>query len=74
MKLAESKSHVIILFNYSEIGNERIFNMDALNYFVVNKLNVFASRFCFNDDVIMLIMNCRKQYKWKRGLSGNVWY
>lgn len=45
MKLAESKSHVIILFNYYEIGNERIFNMNTLNCFVVNKLNVFALRF-----------------------------
>lgn len=39
-ELTESKSHVIILFNYSEMGNKRIFNMDTLNYFMMNELNV----------------------------------
>lgn len=48
------------------MGNERIFNVDTLNSWMVNKLNVFAMRLFLNDNVSMLIINLRKTIKWKK--------
>lgn len=51
------------------MGSERTFSTDTLNYYMVNKLNIFFVEVFKNDNVSILIMNFRKNISGRRVMS-----